>query len=151
MKGIPPFIVYCFIPKSKKKIMILTHTRASLINYDIKTGTHFPMQQWIILALINISHMQRCSVFPRCMLDYPYYKNLKLHIEWFESPDERFFTYSHSRTLKSLYYILYRQQMTSGEDFSNFCDINAMHTSMTKVIQWGNVRRLPNFGDSLLS
>ena len=41
--------------------------------------------------------------------------------------------------------------MTLGEDFSNFCDINAMHTSMTKDIQWGNVRRLPNFGDSLLS
>ena len=32
--------------------------------------------------------------------------------------------------------------MTLGEDFSNFCDINAMHTSMTKDIQWGNVRRL---------
>ena len=41
--------------------------------------------------------------------------------------------------------------MTLGEDFSNFCDINAMHTSMTKDILWGNVRRLPNFGDSLLS
>ena len=131
---------------------MLTHTRASLINYDIKTGTHFPMQQWIILALINISHMQRCSMFPRCMIDYPYYKKLKLHIKWFESLGERFFSPIAILVLwKSLYCILYRQQMTLGEDFSNFCDINAMHTSMTKDIQWGNVRRLPNFGDILLS